>query len=340
MRYLRYCLFIIFFSFWGYSSESSIILVGDILLAFKAKPILEKHGYGHPFQHLKAFLSEAEVVIGNLEFPISNSGKAWEKKKFTFRAPPQAIKGLLSGGINVVSLANNHILDYGPEALSDTLFFLKKHNISFTGAGQNLFEAREPVIKIVSGARVGILAYSLTQPESFYAGVKKSGTAPAYLNYLKEDIKKLRKKVEIVIISFHWGKEYSSQPTQYQINLAHQTVNFGADVVFGHHPHVIQGVEIYQGKLIAYSLGNFTFGSYNRGAKIGLILKLKIKNKKLNTAYFFPLLVDNFEVNFAPRLLKGNPAQEALSELKKLSERFKTPLKIQGERAEIKFSER
>ena len=142
------------------------------------------------------------------------------------------------------------------------------------------------------------------------------------------DIKKAKENADFVVVAFHWGGEYVQQPRDYQRNFAKKAIDAGADVVFGHHPHILQGIEIYQNKPIAYSLGNFVFGTYNPKAKRSMIMRVVFENNSVKRIELLPINVLNVEVQFQPRLLTGTEAKLVVDELGELSNEWGTKIKF------------
>jgi poly-gamma-glutamate capsule biosynthesis protein CapA/YwtB (metallophosphatase superfamily) len=315
--------------------ELTIAAVGDLMLGGRTESFLKEFGPAYPFAEVMPFLGRADVVVGNLESPISTRGKAVANKKFTLRAGPLAVEALKQGGVRVVTLANNHSMDFGPLALKDTLAILNGNNILTTGAGMDLDEARSPVYLKIKGKTLAFLSYSLTFPLEFFASEKRPGTAPGYAEFVKEDIEKARPAADIVIVSFHWGAELMTAAKDYQIELGRKAIDWGADLVLGHHPHVLQELEVYQGRLIAYSLGNFVFGSESDRTNTSMILLLIFRGKSLVKVEVVPLDVNNYRVKYQPRVLKGTAAAAALESINIASERFKTKLDIANDRGTI-----
>jgi len=315
--------------------EITIAAVGDLMLGGRTEPLLKEFGPDYPFGDVLPFLSKADVVVGNLESSISTRGAAVENKKFTFRAGPIAAQALKKAGIRVVTLANNHSMDFGPLALRDTLTILNENDILTTGAGMDLDEARSPAILTVKGRKIAFLSYSLTFPLEFFASAGRPGTAPGYADFVKSDIEKVRPSVDLVVVSFHWGAELMTTAKHYQVELGHQAVDWGADLVLGHHPHVLQELEVYQGRLIAYSLGNFVFGSESNNTNAGIILLLTFQGKSLSRVEAVPLDVNNYRVKYRPRVLTGQAAREVLENINAGSVWFKTKLDIMNDRGTI-----
>lgn len=315
--------------------EITIAAIGDLMLGNRTGPFLKEFGPDYPFVDVMPFLSRADVVVGNLESPISTRGTAVENKKFTLRAGPIAVEALKKAGVRVVSLANNHAMDFGPLALQDTLRVLDENDILYTGAGMDLEDARSPAILKIKGKTIAFLSYSLTFPLEFFASANRPGTAPGYAEYVKTDIEKARPSADLIVVSFHWGAELMTAAKDYQVELGHRAIDWGADLVLGHHPHVLQELEVYHGRLIAYSLGNFVFGSESSRTNTSMILLLTFQGKGLARVEAAPLDVNNYRVKYRPRMLRGKPAQEALESINTASERFKTRLNIANDRGTI-----
>jgi poly-gamma-glutamate capsule biosynthesis protein CapA/YwtB (metallophosphatase superfamily) len=315
--------------------ELTIAAVGDLMLGNRTGPFLKEFGPDYPFVNVKPLLEKADIVVGNLESPISTRGTAVENKKFTLRAGPLAAKALKQGGFRVVTLANNHMMDFGPLALQDTLEILDENEILYTGAGMDLEDARSPAILKIKGMTVAFLAYSLTFPLDFFASAGRPGTAPGYTEFVKADIEKVRPHADLVVVSFHWGAELLTAAKDYQIALGRQAVDWGADLVIGAHPHVLQELELYKGRFIAYSLGNFVFGSESNRTNTSMILLLTFRGKHLVRVEVAPLDVNNYRVKYQPHVLSGKAALDALESINAASERFNTKLTIGQDRGVI-----
>jgi poly-gamma-glutamate synthesis protein (capsule biosynthesis protein) len=312
--------------------EITIAAVGDLMLGGRTEPFLNQYGSDYPFHDVMPVLRQADVVAGNLESSISLRGTAVENKKFTLRAGPIAALALKSAGMRVVTLANNHSMDFGPLALQDTLATLAENSILYTGAGMDLDDARSPAILKIKGKTLAFLSYSLTFPLEFFASAKQPGTAPGYADFVKADIEKVRPLADLVVVSFHWGAELMTAAKDYQIELGHQAIDWGADLVLGHHPHVLQEIEVYKGRLIAYSLGNFVFGSESNRTNTSMILLLTFRGNTLSKVEAVPLDVNNYRVHYQPKVLAGKAAGEVLDSINAASERFKTKLERTGDR--------
>ncbi len=315
----------------------TIAAVGDIMLGHRAEPYLEKYGPGYPFVNILPVLREADLVVGNQECPISTRGEAVPDKKFTLRVGPLGAEALKAAGIQVVTLANNHILDFGPLALQDTLAALAEKDILAAGAGMDLADARAPAMIKLRGRTVAFLAYSLTFPLEFYASKNRPGTAPGYADYVRADIARVRPKADLLIVSFHWGAELMTAAKDYQIELGRKAIDWGADLVLGHHPHILQELERYKGKLIAYSLGNFTFGSESDKTNTSIILLCTFRGTTLERVAAVPIDVNNYRVAYQPRLLTGSRATAVVEGINAASARFHTRLLPERDRGVMEF---
>ena len=271
----------------------SLILTGDIMLNRQVEYQIRTTGNGDfkfPFLKIANALRKTDIVFGNLEGPISDKGQK-VGSIYSFRMNPRSVEGLSFAGFNVLSLANNHVFDYDRIALEDTLLRLKAADIDYAGAGFDEKEAFSPVIKEVNGTKIGFLAYSDLGSLYWTALEKSSGLALIGLEYIektKEDIKKAKSQVDVLIVSLHSGEEYIKEPGQLQINFARAAIDAGADIVAGHHPHVVQKNEIYpsassgQVGYIFYSLGNFVFDQdFSPETMQGQIVKVIIEDKKI-----------------------------------------------------------
>lgn len=318
------------------TDEIIINAVGDVMLAGRWTPVLASKGYGFPFGGVKTELDRGDINLANLESPIARSGSEYMDKKFRFRAEPHVAEALRKAGFSVVTLANNHSMDFGDAALAETLHHLSQAGIASVGAGANLDEARKPAIVTVRGTRVAFLGYSLTQPIEFFAVKTRPGTAPGYKKLVQADVAAARAQADYVIVSFHWGKEASGVVQEYQRATARQAIDAGADVIIGHHPHVLQGVERYKGGIIFYSLGNFTFASKSTIADVSAIVRLRLGDKQ-REAEILPLDVLYRRVGFQPRLLTGKRADAVIEKLNELSRPFRTEIIVNDGRYSVPF---
>jgi poly-gamma-glutamate synthesis protein (capsule biosynthesis protein) len=176
------------------------------------------------------------------------------------------------------------------------------------------------IFELPNGQKAGFLAYSCTFPEEFWATSDTAGTAFCHEQHVRTDVARLaEQKVEVIVVSFHWGAERVKELRPYQPLLAHAAIDAGADLVIGHHPHILQGIEHYQDGLILYSLGNFTFGSRTQHSRTSAVATIVFSGGKFGRLEMTPINVNNFEVDFQPRLLHGAEAEAVYAELTALS---------------------
>jgi poly-gamma-glutamate synthesis protein (capsule biosynthesis protein) len=249
-------------------------------------------------------LATADIAVANLETALSDLG-APQAKGYTFRSPPEAVDTLLGAGIDVVGLANNHALDYGPEALVDTAARLAAAGIASAGAGANESAAREPALIERNGIRVAFLSYVDTAAEGSYsrgtwdAAPDLPGVAWADTAEIDADVRAAGDVADIVVVLLHCGIEYSQTPTDLQRTYARAAIDAGALLVLGTHAHVLQPVEEYGGGLIAYSLGNFVFDGFDGVANDTAILLVTIEGAAITSWELVPARV----VDGIPRLV-------------------------------------
>lgn len=243
--------------------KTNLVFTGDILLTGYLLSQYDNSGVnGIVASDIVQEMAEADLTMVNEEFPFSNRGTAMEDKQYTFRIEPERVNVFKDLGIDIVTLANNHTLDYGQDALIDTFETLNKANIQYVGAGNNYDEAKQLKEFKINEKNIGILAASRVIPVASWAAGTSPGVFSTYdVSGLIEEIKAADPVCDTVIVYVHWGVEKSEYPEDYQRELAKAYIDAGADIVIGSHPHVLQGMEYYNGKPIVYSLGNFVFGN-------------------------------------------------------------------------------
>jgi poly-gamma-glutamate synthesis protein (capsule biosynthesis protein) len=238
----------------------SVAVTGDIMLARTVnQQMLASHDQ-FPFNFTGDRLRSYDVTIGNLECVVSALGTPIPGKPFTFEADPLGFQRLAAAGFDIVSVANNHSGDYGKGAFTDMLAHLPAWGISPVGGGVNRQLAHRPVYRYVHSTLLGVLAYCEIEPPDFAATDTTPGHAWLTEEALKADIAAARPNCDFLITFMHWGYEgHLDEDPATQQYFARAAIEAGADLVVGCHPHVIQPHELYNGKLIVYSLGNFVF---------------------------------------------------------------------------------
>ena len=264
-----------------------LMAVGDIMLDRGVKYMVDKYGAGDfnfSFLKIKDYLNSADLLFGNLEGPISDKGLR-VGSIYSFRFSPTTTLALKEAGFNFLSIANNHMLDYQAVALGDTMTNLSQAGIDYVGAGFNKEEAFGLKTKEIQGVKIGFLGFENLGPSAWMAGDNKTGMA--WIGWgdfekVKEIIKKSKPQVDILVVSLHAGVEYQPLPDDFQKEFSKMAIDSGANLIIGHHSHVIQLLEKYNNGWIAYSLGNFIFDQYfSKATMEGGLLKVEIVNKKI-----------------------------------------------------------
>lgn len=273
--------------------------------------VLQKNGndYSYFFKNVLPIFKNDDLSVVNLEttFTNSNSRKA---KQFNFKADPEYVKSLTLGYVEAVNISNNHIYDYNKEGFNDTVKTLQSNNVGFFGEGYKY-------TKDINGGKFGFLGYT-----GYYYD-------KTFLNKVKNDIKTFKDEGRVVIINFHWGAENMYYPIESQSTIAHSAIDNGADLIIGHHPHVIQGIEQYKGKIIAYSLGNFCFGgNFNPTDKDTFILQVKYNlvngTPESNEVKAIPCSISsvNYINDYCPTPSEGSEKTRILTKLNNISQQF------------------
>jgi poly-gamma-glutamate capsule biosynthesis protein CapA/YwtB (metallophosphatase superfamily) len=261
----------------------TITLVGDIMLDRSVEESVYENGDGDFSFIFKntSFLKDSDIVFGNLEGPVSDKGEDLQNL-YSFRMDPEVIPELSAAGFNILSVANNHSGDWGSEAFEDTLRRLKKYNILFAGGGRRRKEAEEVTIIEKNGTTVGFLAFSDIGPKVFEVGYGHAGILYADDPRFSELVENASREVDILVVSLHFGEEYRAEPTDRQRELAYSAIDAGADIVAGHHSHIIQDVSRYKDGIITYGLGNFIFDqSFSEETMEGLVLDIFVEGGEI-----------------------------------------------------------
>ncbi len=287
----------------------TIVAVGDLNFADGLGQMILKQGPDYPWRDTKAVLERGDLLVGNLEVPVSLRGAVWIKKTYLLHADPRTADALTAAGFDLVSLANNHMMDFGAPALTETISALDARKIAYAGAGTNEAAARAPAFISLGQLRLAFLSYCRVYPSEFRAGRDRPGTAWSTDQEILADVTAAKSRADIVIVSVHWGSDYVTTVSSWQKTLAHACIDRGASIILGHHPHILNGCEVYRGGFIAYSLGNFAFGSLNKKANDSAIFRLGLDaGGKPCWVRIHPVNVNNYTVNFQARLRKGADA--------------------------------
>lgn len=262
-------------------AESVLVFAGDVYISSHVAANYDREGIDSVLAPgLSAEMQNANLCMVNEEFPFGTVGTPMEDKQYTFQVNPFYVSLFEDMGVDIVSLANNHVLDYGTDCLKETFVTLEQTGIAFAGAGNTREEASALKTYDLNGETFGILAASRVIPvPEWNIENRQPGVFTTYdETALVESIKKAKESCDYVIVYVHWGVEHTTELTDHQTYLAHAYVDAGADLVLGSHSHCLQGIENYNGSLIFYSLGNYIF---NQNIEKTMLVKLKsVKGEK------------------------------------------------------------
>jgi len=299
----------------------TLALTGDVMLGRGIDETLKSRGPNYPWGDCRPLLNEADLTIVNLECVIARGGQPWSRwpKTFHFRADPIAVTALNSAGIDCVTLANNHVLDYEEEALLEMLDLLERGGIAFTGAGRDLAEARRPALLDVLGLRVGVVAFTDNEPE--WAATRSApGTNYTRIALDERTLDPVRQSIAqaradgagLVIFTIHWGPNMVQRPSLLFRRFAHAVIDAGADLFFGHSAHIFQGIELYRACPIIYDAGDFV-DDYAVDSDLrndwGLLFRLEVDGSRVQQIELIPTMIRHRQVNVA-----GGPEREAIAE--------------------------
>ncbi len=288
--------------------QTTFLFAGDMMLGRGVEILMDKNGIYYPFEQISRIFKGVDIAVANLEGPIIKNPPYTAPNSLQFAFKPEVIEALKFSQINLVSLANNHTLNMGQDGLKQTKEFLDQVKIDYVGdplkCSKEFAYIKDNFI---------ILAFNKTYAQCKVADI---------VNTIKEV--RQENKDKFLIITIHWGKEYKTTNTEFQQKVGHQIIEAGADLIIGHHPHVVENIEEYNGKLIFYSLGNFVFDQYfSKNTQEGLAVGLEINADKL----LFKLLP--MHLNFSqPFLMNKENKREFLEKLaKKSSEKLQGQIK-------------
>lgn len=296
--------------------DTTLIFTGDVLFANAFKAGYDANGIsGVISAELLEELNNADILMINNEFPFSDRGEPMEDKQFTFRCSPSYVTALKEMGVDLVSLANNHTLDYGKEALSDTFVTLDEAGIRYGGAGESIERSQEIQIFEVNGKKFGFIAVSRVIPVGDW---KAENSLPGLFSCydetrLVELVAEAKEHCDFVAVYPHWGVEYQAEPVEYQTKIAQKCMEAGADIIVGSHTHCLQGVEFLEGKPVFYSLGNFVFGQ-----SIDKSVAVKVTVAENGEASYQVIPV--YAQGGVTRLAEGEEAERILRYLDEISE--------------------
>jgi poly-gamma-glutamate synthesis protein (capsule biosynthesis protein) len=306
----------------GPPTVTTLAVVGDIMLARRVGRAIADDPR-RPFRPLRSRLAGADITVGNLESTLSTDGSPTQGGD-SFGARPQVLRGLDSAGFDLVSLANNHVGDYGSRAMRKTFDRLRSADLRYVGAGRNLAEARRPVVITHRGVRVGFLGTE-SIGETPAAGRNRPGTNrlnmpprtgplnEAALRRIAGDIRALKREVDVVVVIPHWGTQYTHRVERSQRVAARAFAEAGADLVLGGHPHWVQGYETIGRTTVVHSLGNFIFDmDFQVKTREGIFLEIVLWDGTVKAVEPVPYVID---AGFTPRLARGERARSILNDV-------------------------
>jgi poly-gamma-glutamate capsule biosynthesis protein CapA/YwtB (metallophosphatase superfamily) len=319
--------------------EATLLFAGDTAEIDAALPTLRARGFDLPFARTLDLVRGADVAIANLEAPITDDGVQMPVyTRYQYRAPSLSARALAEAGFDLVTMANNHALDFGAEGLADSERHLQAAGVAMIGAGPSDGIARRGAIVTVGGLRVGILAYCEDQLffrvwMDLFARRGHRGVAALSRDNLADDIARLRPNVDVVVVALHAGYNYSP-PRAGTVSWGERAIDDGADLVVVHHPHVGHPVALHQGKPILLSLGNYAFGTPGRSElDYGWLALVHATGKKLDRIELVPLAVQNARVAFQPVPLDGEERDRAIAALAAASQKYGAALHEERGRA-------
>ncbi len=281
-----------------------LIAVGDVSLTCSTDHV--------PFTHVARYLQAGDIVFGNLECVLCDPGTPAEKE-ITLRASPARAEYLREAGFTVISLANNHVLDFGSTGLAQTCSALREHHIPFVGAGDKTSTQGYQIIEC-RGLKVGFLAYGEADACQVQDGTFVNCIHPCAI---LDQLRYLKPRCDMLIVSLHWGIEYVRYPSPAQVALGRDLAAEGADLVLGHHPHVVQGVETVGSSLIVYSLGSFHIKPLRgEGTRQSCMLHARISKCGVERYRLIPIQLDDENV---PHLARSRDRKEALRLIREIS---------------------
>ncbi len=284
--------------------------VGDINLGDAPGAAIEAEGAAYPWESAGRPLRRADIAFGNLESAVSERGEPFPKQ-YTFRGTPEALAGLRKhAGIDVLNLANNHVGDFGPTAMLDTVRGVERLGMKAVGAGPSLARALRPQVVERLGLRVAFVGFSNILPLEFAAEPGRPGVAWATPEAVAETVRTARQHADVVVATFHWGIEKAPYETAEQAELARIAADAGAQLVIGAHPHVLQPMRRTGAALVAYSLGNFVFGAQSSETAATGVLVTDLSAEGVTGAHWRPGTISGGR----PVMAKGRPQRLAIDD--------------------------
>lgn len=305
---------------------------GDVMMTSYFKNYIDSKGVDYMWEDVSDLIKTADYSVFNLETSVSLRGSDTKPKGYGFRSEPFTLEGLKNAGIDMVTIANNHVMDYGRDAFSDTLNSLDEYEIEYIGAGKNKSEANKINYQEVNGIKVGFLGASeILGYNSNKATDEKSGVF--YLNRndlsdIKSIISAAQSNCDVIVLVLHWDREYYDSPKEETIKMAHELIDSGADIIIGHHPHVLQGIEYYKNGIIYYSTGNFNFLIRNENASQSALFELNLDKEKIISSKVYPIKINACKANLLDS--SSDTYKTIINNLNERSKKFGTKILEDG----------
>ncbi len=297
------------------NNEISVLFLGDVMLSRGvAYQISKNDDQYYPFKNIQTLLQKNDFVFVNFESPIID-GKEIHQGEMAFRVNEDMAPILKEMNFSVISLANNHMLDFGQKGLLNTLKLLDDNGIKYIGAGENYQEAHRYKILEKNNIKLAFLAYNDSDVilETNEATENRPGTAFMNLEALKQDVAEAKTAADFVIVSMHSGTEYKENPNDRQIEFARAAVDAGADLIIGHHPHVVQLIEKYENSYIFYSLGNSIFDqAWSKETTEGIAVQISFSKGKIENIKILPLVIGNYS---QPKIISRDSDSETFQKI-------------------------
>ena len=303
-----FCLLCLFLLGCNVSTDNArIMFAGDLMLDRGVRKEIEKHSPDFLFSDLKKILDHSDLTIANFESTACDTSLRPIRKQFKFRTNPDWLSAIYNAGIHYVTIANNHSFDFGHEGFRQTIVNLQGHHITPIGFCNDSTSVCKPELIHVKGNNIAVFASSLVSQKNKYICTES-------VSKLTEQIITFKKNNPdwLVFVNLHWGIEMNLKPTQEQVDQAHALILAGADAVIGHHSHVVQSIEIFKGKYIFYSTGNFIFDNNYQPANQGIIPAFSLSKGKIVSVKIIP-----FTITHAKPIPMGNMESEEFISLKR-----------------------
>ena len=305
---------------------------GDVIGGFGVSGVVGSMGSGL-FRSIASFFKSSDFGFVNLESPLTYGGDPQGWKDVVIKGNPALAPAMAKSRINVVTMANNHAGDMGDSGLLDSFKYCKKAGITVVGAGKSLKTAQAGAVLNTDGARTAFLGFSDVLPVGYPATSTSPGTSPgrANINAVKANIRAAAKKADYVFVAWHWNFEYKRAPSYLESSEGKAAIDAGADIVFAHHPHLLDGVQVYHGGLICYSLGNLVFSGFAGETAQTVLVKAKVTPHAID-AKLIPVQISGSGV---PTVATGSTGLSILQRVKSLSAALGTGVRIADNRGYV-----